>query len=195
MGSRPSVRIALYPPLTLCKLIGERLRLVVPLCRCGSKDEREASNLVHAGSSPAICSSPEGGVRIALRGIMVVRPASEIGVAVTHHLAMVGSRIRVPYFGPCEIGVVEARHSSKVKASDRVRHLAPSEIRVEVNPSRLGRESRRFEFCISDRINGREFAPFDRPAILARIAQSGQSFGVTYRESVGSNPTLGTISR
>lgn len=27
---RPSVRIALYPPLTLCKLIGERLRLVVP---------------------------------------------------------------------------------------------------------------------------------------------------------------------
>lgn len=95
----------------------------------------------------------------------------------------------------CEIGVVEARHSSKVKTSDRVRHLAPSEIRVEVNPSRLGRESRRFEFCISDRINGWEFAPFDHPAILARIAQSGQSFGVTYRESVGSNPTLGTISR
>lgn len=158
---------------------------MVALRRCGSKDEREASNLVHAGSSPAICSSPEGGVRIALRGIMVVRPASEIGVVATYHLAMVVSPDRTRYLGPllevqrknsdpvqgreCEIGVVEARHSSKVKASDRVRHLAPSEIRVEVNPSRLGRESRRFEFCISDRINGWEFAPFDHPAILARL--------------------------
>lgn len=53
VGSRPSVRIALYPP-------GEQLRLMVALRRCGSKDEREASNLVHAGSSPAICSSPGG---------------------------------------------------------------------------------------------------------------------------------------
>ena len=85
---------------------------------------------------------------------LVERPASEIGVAVTHHLAMVGSRIRVPYFGPCEIGVVEARHSSKVKASDRVRHLAPSAIRIVVNPPRLGRGSRKFESFISDRSMG-----------------------------------------
>ena len=99
--------------------------------------------------------------------VRLLSSVPEIGVVATYHLAMVGSRIRVPYFGPCEIGVVEARHSSKVKASDRVRHLAPSDIRVVVNPPRLGRGSRKFESFISDRINGREFAPFDRPAIPA----------------------------
>ena len=53
---RPSVRIALYPPLTLCKLIGERLRLVVPLYRCSSEDEQLPSKQNDAGSNPVIGS-------------------------------------------------------------------------------------------------------------------------------------------